>query len=435
MELLIAFAVFIVSMILCLAFKLSILIAMFIGLIAFTLTGLKKGFSYKDLKGMAVGGVKESFIVFEIMFLIGLITAIWRSSGTITFFVYYGISIITPSLFILTAFLLCCILSYILGTSFGVAGTMGVIITALARSGGVNEAIIAGAVISGVYFGDRSSPVSSSAILVANITKTDIYENVKMMFKTAAAPMVVILGLYTALSFLNPLQTVDKSVLTALSGDFKLSYWCILPAVFMLVLPMMKINIVWVFISSITSGFFITLFVQDMSFSDTINCCVWGYKATGEALGNILDGGGIVSMVTVCGIILLSSAYSGIFQGTNMLESLQGQISKMSMRMGRYITMFLASTVVTCVFCNQTIASMMSRDLMARAYEEEGASNTELAMDIENSSIVFCALIPWAVSCTVPLEMLGAGYDALIYAFLLYGIPLGYAFTKKFFFH
>lgn len=434
MPLIFALLIFIASMAFCLITKISILVAMAIGLGAFMVAGHYYGFLYKDLSKMSFDGVKESFIVLEIMFLIGFITAIWRTSGTITFFVYYGVSIITPKLFIIISFLLCCLLSYILGTSFGVAGTLGVIIMALARSGNVNEAVIAGTVISGVYFGDRASPVSSSAILVAAITKTNIYDNVKMMFKTSWFPMIIISITYTILSIFNPLSSVDSSILKAMENDFNISLWTIIPALFMLILPLFRISIVWVFITSIISGFFVTTLVQNMSIVDTINCCIIGYEAPTDSLGAILNGGGVISMITVCGVVMISSAYSGIFKETDMLNSLQDKISIISRKIGRFTTMLFVSTLIIGVFCNQTIASMMSRDLMAKPYEDEGASNTELAIDIENSSIVVCGLVPWAISCSVPLHMLGVGNIALPFAFLLYGIPICYIFTKRFVF-
>lgn len=434
MPLLLAFITFITTMIICLATGHSIIIAMLVGLIAFTVAGHYNGYFYRDLKQMALNGIKESFLVLEIMFLIGFLTAVWRSSGTITFFVYYGISIITPALFIFISFLLCCFLSYILGTSFGVAGTLGVILMVLARSGNVNEAVIAGAIISGIYFGDRVSPVSSSAILVASITKTNLYDNVKLMFKTSAVPLIVITMIYAALSVLNPLKAVDTSILKALQTEFNLSFWVIIPAIFMLILPLFKINIVWVFITSIVSGFVITLTVQDMSFLDMLHCCFLGYESDDKKLALILNGGGVISMISVCGVVLLSSAYSGIFKGTNMLDIIQDRLSMLINKIGRFPSMLISSTLITCVFCNQTIASMMSRDLLDKPYEISGGNNLELAIDIENSSIVLCGLIPWAISCSVPLQMLEVNYAALPFAFLLYFIPIFYLFTKKIFF-
>jgi len=101
-----------------------------------------------------------------ILLLIGVLTGSWRSSGTIVTFVYYGIRLIWPHLFLIVIFLLTCLMSYALGTSFGVAGTAGVIFMTLARSGNVDPTIAAGVVLSGIYFGDRTSPASSTAFTI-----------------------------------------------------------------------------------------------------------------------------------------------------------------------------------------------------------------------------------------------------------------------------
>ena len=135
MALIIAFGVFVVSMITCLAhWDSRSLIALVIGLFAFVAVGCTKGFSPGKVFLMAGRGVRDSLVVLEIMFMIGFITAIWRASGTITFFVYYGVKFVTPPLFVLLAFLMSCLLSYILGTSFSVSGTLGVILMALAAA-------------------------------------------------------------------------------------------------------------------------------------------------------------------------------------------------------------------------------------------------------------------------------------------------------------
>ncbi|MDD4376583.1 MAG: Na+/H+ antiporter NhaC family protein, partial [Eubacteriales bacterium] len=138
MNLPLGFALFIITMITCLVTDHTMVIALVIGLVGFVSIGIKKGYKIKELTSMGINGIKEATVVIEVMFLIGFITGIWRSAGTITYFVYNGIKLITPNLFIIITFLLCCVLSYALGTSFGVAGTAGVIFMALARSGGVD---------------------------------------------------------------------------------------------------------------------------------------------------------------------------------------------------------------------------------------------------------------------------------------------------------
>ena len=215
MGLLIAFLIFIACMIAALALDLSLILPLLVGLILFASLGLHKGFSPRQLLSWSAGSIKDSLVVIEVMLIIGFITAAWRVSGTITVFVYYGMKVIVPPLFLLITYLLSALLSYAIGTSFGVAGTLGVIFMALARSGGVDPVLTAGVLMSGIYFGDRGSPVSSSANMVAGITKTQIMTNVRLMMRTGLLPLLITAGIYTALSVTHPIEAVDPEIVAA----------------------------------------------------------------------------------------------------------------------------------------------------------------------------------------------------------------------------
>lgn len=347
---------------------------------------------------------------------------------------YYGVKFVTPPLFVLLAFLLSCLLSYILGTSFSVSGTLGVILMALARSGGVDPLITAGAVMSGIYFGDRCSPASSSAILVANVTKTDLMDNVKYMHKTGLIAVLLSTGLYAFLSFRNPLQQVDAAIMDSMLKEFSLSVLTLLPAVFILVLPMLKLDIRWAFLGSILSGFVLMVTLQDMDLLDALKCCIVGFMPQDADLVNIIGGGGAVSMLEVCGIIMLSCSYSGIFKGTDMLADVQDRINRMMNRMGRFLMMVILGFMTSVVFCSQTIAIMLCSDLMTKPYLQTGGNRTELAIDIENATVLISVMIPWNIACTVPLEMMGVGMKTLAYSYLIFLLPLLYIFTKRIWF-
>ncbi|MEG0830589.1 MAG: Na+/H+ antiporter NhaC family protein [Anaerovoracaceae bacterium] len=434
MDVLIAFVIFVIVMGCCLIFNGPMLAALVVGFICFYIVGLHKGFAFSQLGKMSLKGACDSLVVIEVLILIGMITALWRSAGTITFFVYYGIQIITPSMFILITFILACVLSYALGTSFGVAGTVGVIFMALARSGGVSEIVTAGAVMSGVYFGDRGSPASSSANLVAAITHTKLYDNVKIMMKTGLIPLIVSGGIYFVLSLQNPITHVDQTILSSLDREFTINVWLILPAAFMIILPLFKVNVMIAMGASIVSGFAITMGVQGATLLQSTKWVIFGFVASNPDLKEILGGGGVVSMLEVCGIVLLSCSYSGIFSGTDMLGNIQEILEKLIGKIGKFGVMIITGLATTGIFCNQTIASIICRDLMGAPYEKLGAGKTELAVDIENSVIVLSGLVPWTIACTVPLSMLGVGYGALPYSVFLYMMPICYIFTKKLWF-
>lgn len=431
MSLVIGFGVFIGAMVLCISLDYTMVIALFIGLAAFAAIGTKKGYTVRALTGMGVRGVKDAFVVVKIMCIIGFITAAWRSSGTIAFFVYYGIKLITPDLFLIITFVLSCLLSYALGTSFGVAGTVGVIFITLARSGGVSEIVTAGAVMSGIYFGDRGSPVSSSAILVSTITGTDILSNVKMMMRTGIVPLLLSLCIYGVLSFLNPIHTVDQGFLSLFEEEFRISGWCALPAVCMLLLPLLNVPVVWSMVASIGAGVLVSLFVQHMAPVFLIKSLVFGYEAESGSLSRIIDGGGLLSMLEIVAIVTLSSTYSGIFSGTNMLQPLQKKIQPVMEKTGRFFGMVIVSLATLSVFCNQTIASMMCCDLLKQPYAEAGASKQELAMDMENSVILLAGAVPWAIACSVPLGFMQVGFAAVPLSVFLYLVPICYGIQKK----
>lgn len=434
MNLPLGFALFIITMITCLVTDHTMVIALVIGLVGFVSIGIKKGYKIKELTSMGINGIKEATVVIEVMFLIGFITGIWRSAGTITYFVYNGIKLITPNLFIIITFLLCCVLSYALGTSFGVAGTAGVIFMALARSGGVDPIITAGAIISGIYFGDRGSPVSSSAILIASITHTDIYNNVRLMMRTSLLPFIITFLFYLICSFNNPILEVQTIILTNLEREFTISFWSLLPALCMIILPLIKVRVIHAMMASIMSGVLVTLVVEKMPLIKLINTCIFGFHLENEALGVILNGGGLVSMIEVVCIIIISSTYSGIFNGTKMLSELQDKVDRIINKIGRFPSTVFISLIAISVFCNQTIASMMCNDIVKKSYLEDENNSVELAIDLENSVILLSGVVPWALACSLPLKFLQVGYEAVPWAVYLFLVPICYCITKRRFF-
>ncbi len=430
MVLIAAFVCFVAAMIVCLAMGKTIVIALCIGFAAFTIVGRAKGHRIRDVLNMAWGSIKDTVIVVEIWLMIGLLTGLWRASGTITYFVYYGVLLIKPPLFIIMAFVMCCVLSYVLGTSFAVSGTLGVMLMALAGSAGVDPLLTAGAIMSGIYFGDRCSPASSSAILVANITETDLMTNVKGMFVTGAVPVGVTLVIYGILSVQNPMNTVDQEIMDALSGDFTLTPWTLVPVAFIVILPILRFDIRWAFIGGIVSSGVIAVLCQDLTIAECLGCAIKGFTPESALLKDILSGGGLLEMLESCVIVTLACSYSGIFSGTDMLRDIQVYLERLMGRTGKFMVTLIVSLVTCGVFCSQTIGAMLCNDLMRKPYERAGGDKYELAMDIENSAIMVSALFPWCIAASVPITMLGVSSKCIFYAFLLYLVPFFYIVTK-----
>lgn len=403
--------------------------ALLAGLALFFALGLRRGCPVGDLWAMALEKAKKSGIVITVMLLVGAVTGLWRASGTITYCIHHGMRLIRPPLFLLLAFLITAVLSYVLGTSFGVASTAGVILMALARFGGVSEAVCGGAVFSGIFFGDRCSPASSSAILVASVTGTRLYDNVKRMLATGLLPLALCLVFYGGLSLRHPLRAVDAAVAGAVERAFVLSWTALIPAAIMLVLPLLRAPIRVTMLASIAAAAAVALTVQHMSAAQVVRAALLGYQAEG-ALGAVLSGGGVKSMVSTCFVVLLTALYSGLLEGIRVLEPLQERTLTLCRRLGRFPTAVLTGLGASMVFCNQTIAIMLSEQLLRPGYEDSG----ELAIDIENAGVLLTALVPWSIAAAAPMAMLDVGPGVLPCAALLWLTPLCYLFTKKYFF-
>ena len=427
------FAVFLAGVLFCALKGISLIYPLSCGVAMFFLVGRRKGYATRTLLRMGWAKGKNALVIVPVLLLIGAVTALWRASGTIAFFLYYGLQGIAPSFFVLMAFLLTCLLSFTLGTSFGVIGTAGVILITLARSGGVDLAITAGAIISGAYFGDRCSPMSSCASLVAVCTGTNLYGNVREMLKTAALPTVLTAAVFGVLSLQNPLAAADTTLLNALATQYSLHWVVFVPAALMLLLPLLKIPVKIALAISAVISLIITVTLQGVPLMTALSAALAGYTPADGILKDILAGGGLLSMVSVCIICLLTSFTAGILEGINALDGIKSRIETLSDKLGLFATTALLSVVIGCFFCNQTVIVVMSEQLMAESYRRRGASRQELAMDIANSGVVLAGLIPWSIACSIPLSMLDVGMEALPWFVLLYTIPICYLFTKRFF--
>lgn len=427
------FGVFLAGVVACLVLGRSLIWALLLGLALFSLLGLKKGFTPRQLAAMAWRQGRDSLIVVPVFLLIGMVTALWRASGTISVFLYYGLEGLRPASFLLVAFLLSAVLSFALGTCYGVTGTAGVVLITLARSGGVDLAVTAGAILSGAYFGDRCSPMSSCATLVAACTGTELYKNVREMLKTALLPTLLTVLAFGVLSRMNPIQRMDSAVLSALRENFDLHWTVLLPAVLMLVLPLAKVPVKWAMAASAATAFVLTVALQGLPVPEALRTAILGYAPRQAELAGILSGGGLVSMVTSGAVVFITSLYAGILEGIDALAPAKDWVERLSRRVGLFPAAVLVSTAVVSVFCNQAVMVMIDAQLLADSYEARGASRTELAMDIANSGVTIAGLVPWSIAITVPLSMLDVGTEAIPWCVLLYMIPLCYFFTKHFY--
>jgi NhaC family Na+:H+ antiporter len=402
-----------------LAYPLTAVIALFF------IIAKRRGFAFRDIFKMAWRGGKKSFVVIKIFVLIGALVPIWTAAGTVPAIVYYGIELIKPDLFILCAFLISCMVSFLIGTSMGTTGIVGAAMMVMAKSGNVNLAATAGAVIAGAFFGDRCSPVSSSASFVAAITETNLYDNIKNMFKTAAVPFIISAAFYLAISKIYPLHSSSGSINNLILLQFSVSLVVLVPVLLILIFSTLRVNVKISMLVSIASALVISLLVQHETIASCIKFMIFGFSLEPSSpLHSIIKGGGIISMMKTGLVVFLTSAFAGIIEETNMLQSIENITSKAEERVQVYRNTLLTSLFGTMVGCSQTFAVVLAYVLNKKAYAKNGLDNSAAAVDLENTAILVSGLVPWSIALLAPMSILNINASCVPYLMYIYLVPL-----------
>ncbi|MGF6907219.1 Na+/H+ antiporter NhaC family protein [Fusobacterium sp. PH5-44] len=435
MEKVITLVSLIVSFIISICSKSNIGLGITLAILLILIYGLQKGYQLKDLVDGGCLNAKKSFLVIKIFILVGAISATWIVSGTIPGIVYYGIKFINPKFFYLCCFLITSIMSFLIGSSFGTVSTIGIAMMAVGRGLEIDVGIAAGAIIAGAFFGDRCSPVSSSASLVATLTDTELYQNIKKMFKTGTIPFICASLMYLLIKVDSNKVMGDNILSKELIENFNLSFFVFLPVLIILLCALLKVNVKISMSVSICAALLVALLFQKSSIIYAIKSLFWGYELDKEiALKNILKGGGIISMWKASYIILISCFFSGIVEKIKLFEPMKQILSKTKNKLVVYISTVFVS-IVTCMFgCNQSIAIVMTVDIMKDIYKNKNISNDNFALDIEDTAVVIAPLIPWNIAGYIPamvmLEITTFRY--IPYGFYLYFLPIYVLLTNIF---
>ena len=420
--------IFSASLLICIISGYSILYALLAGYFIFSAYGLIKKFAISAILKMSWTGIKTVKNILITFVLIGMITAVWRNCGTIPYIIYHSSKIIIPSVFILITFLLCCLISALTGTSFGSAATLGVICMTLAKTMGINVVFTGGAILSGIFFGDRCSFMSTSALLVSELTKTDIYVNVKNMVKTSIVPFILSCAIYFVLGIKQNNPDFSTEILNVFNDNFNLKLVVILPALLIIVLCVFRVKVKIALILSIFASGLISIFVQNTSLAELVKLLLFGFQPQDEKLYAMMNGGGIISMLRVMAIVCLSSCYAGIFEGTGLLNGLKSGIVWLSNKLTAYGALLFSSILTSMISCNQTLSIMLTHYLCKDIIKDK----EQLAVNLENTVVVIAPLIPWSIAGAVPLAVTGAPVKSVLAAFYLFLLPLWNFAVQKF---
>lgn len=384
-----------------------------------------RGFSLKSLIRMGWRGSQKSWGVIIILLLVGVVTAAWIAAGTVPAIVYYGIQIIQPRYFVVSAFLLTSFVSLLLGTSFGTVGTVGTALMVMARSSGVDVNLAAGAILAGAYFGDRCSPLSSSAHLVATLTHTKIYQNIRLLWQTGFLSLGLATVFYLLLSLNSPVAETQQNITIEITKTFNINPLVTAPAIVIMGLSFAQVSVVRSMVISLITALGCSLIYQHYSLGDNLKFLFWGFNlGAAHPLAKIVKGGGLIPMMNVVIVVIISTALAGIFFETQILETVSNRLKAIKNSSQLFLATIILSIISTIFGFSQTIGIIMTQQLIEPNYLQQESGNYRLAKDLGNTVIVIAPLIPWNIASLVPAQILLVDAKFIPYAAYLYLLPI-----------
>ena len=398
----------------CIFMDVPLLLALFAGFLLFVAYGLYKKYSLGAVLKMALAGINNVKTIFLVFLLIGMLTGLWRASGTIAYIISLATQFIRPSIFLLLAFLLNCAISFLLGTSFGTAATMGVITMSIGNTLGVPALYTGGAILSGVYFGDRMSPVSTSALLVSVLTETDLYTNIRNMALDTLPPFLAASLIYLGVGLSLPVDQTLLAQNNALESLYQFSPILVLPALSILVLSFFHVNVKKNMGVSIILAFILCVAVQGSAPGELLSIMLFGFHVQDPVLAPMVNGGGIVSMLRVGAIVCL-------------LDGVHAVLERLSQKTGYFVPTLLSAIFTALISCNQTLSIILTSQLCGSLTDNKN----QFAISLEDTAVVISPLIPWSIACATVLDTTGSPRESILFACYLILVPL-WALLKSF---
>lgn len=412
-------------------------VALIIASAATMLVGWRRGMSWQAIQEGMVAAITVSIMPMMILLSVGALIGSWIISGTVPGMIYYGVQLLDPELFYAASALICALASLSLGSSWTVAGTLGVGLMGIATTYSLSPAVTAGAVISGAYFGDKLSPLSDTTNLAAAAVGVDLFEHIRNMLWTTLPAFMAALAVFALIG--SEGATTPENIATirnALANQFAISPWVLSPLALMLVLvywrvPAYPAILICTLSGALYAAFFQPDIVRTLALAAHPDSPapliqgLWmalfsGYQSPegmGE-LGRLLDKGGLTSMLNTIFLILTAVTFGGMLDSTGILRQLLDQVLKGVKRTGDLILATVSGGIITNVLAaDQFLAITLPGRLFTPAYDDRGLNRLSLSRTLEDSATLTSALIPWNTCGAFMSATLGvATFDYAPYA-------------------
>ncbi len=383
------------------------------------------------LDGM-VTGITMAMGAILILMIVGTMIGTWMMGGIVPSMIYYGLKVLSPGIFLVATLIICSIVSLGTGSSWSTAGTVGIALIGVGKGLGIPVSMIAGAIISGAYFGDKMSPLSDTTNLAPAVAGTDIFSHVKHMVYTATPGYILAAVLYGLLGARFSGRVLEngniETILAAIKSTFFVHPILLLPPVLIIVMVVKRVPPLPALLGGTVMGGVFAVLTQSKSLADVIHAAQSGYVSqTGVKLvDDLLSRGGLESMMTTVALIICALSFGGVMEKTGMLEVLTGSLLKRVRRTGSLVT----TTILSCIGMNaiasdQYMAIVIPGRMYKSAFDAQGLHPKNLSRCLENAGTLTSPLIPWNSCGAFMHATLGVSpFVYLPYAFLNLSIPV-----------
>lgn len=386
------------------------------------------GFSWEEIEKSIIDKTSQALPAFYLLFSIGLIIGSWVISGTIPMFVYYGIKLINPRYLYLVSFILASIFSVLTGTSWGSAGTIGIVLMGVGQAVDANLAVLAATVIGGSYFGDKMSPLSDTTNMAALGAGVTVYEHIHSMLYTTGPAYLISCVLYIIMGKVYPPASGDTTALLqptldALSGSFNFSILLLIPPIIVLIGAIKRKPSLPTLLSSVIVASIFAVTLQDFSSNDLIQTIYKGFNADmitwmpnlPDNVIEIVSRGGLYSLSEAVIITFMVFIYIGSIE---MIGAMQVVVDRLfgfvKTRPGTIIASLLSSAIINGTTSNQYATAFIVGDAFQKKYDDLGISRKVLSRSIEDYGTFIEPMLPWTTTGVYMVATLGIPYESYL---------------------
>jgi NhaC family Na+:H+ antiporter len=373
-----------------------------LGVFVAAMMGMRAGYTWKEIEAGMLNGITNSLQAIVILAIIGILIGVWILSGVVPTLLYYGLKILHPTIFLPAALIICSITSLATGSSWGTSGTIGIALIGIGEGLGFPLPVVAGAVLSGAYFGDKMSPLSDTTNLAPAMVGTDLYTHIKHMSFTTGVSYGLTLIIEIVLGFFYgggqaSMDSVNK-ILTGIDAQFSVNPLLLLPPLIVMALAFKKIPAVPGIVIGIMAAGVLGALLQGNTFGNLLSAAYGGYTSNSgvEAVDNLLTKGGFQSMLYTVSLVICAMMFGGIMEKTNQLRVVVRLILKKAQSSGSVITATILTAIgANLILCDQYMSIVMTGKMYAQSYADKGLHPKNLSRAIEDSATVTANLVPW----------------------------------------